>query len=326
MNNKGGNYFVFGGCLRSELEFPDLSPADQDRRPDWEIRLDGSDAPEPLELRGTRWIAPDWVFKLHRIEGGLLLEYGGTGSFAILSGGREIVWHVGTRPEDPEVRLEMARAILLGPVMALALQQSGILCLHGSAVTIGGDAVAFLAPKHHGKSTLALALTAAGAQLLTDDLVAIRPGPVPMALPGVHSVRVMEDVAERLRTRFAQATLKFGFKTTVTGLPPTDLAWKAAPLSALYLLESWLELDDGVALTRESLSAARSAASIAREKKLTDELIGLADAGSMLESIAAVTAAVPVYRLRILRQLERRPEVVREIMAWSGATAVPRGD
>jgi hypothetical protein len=313
-------YFVFGGRLRSELEFPDLSPASGMDRPDWELRLDDSDPPEPVELRGTREVEPGWAYRLFRVENGFLLEYGGTGSYAILSGGREIVWYPGPRPEDPEILREMARAILLGPVMALALHQSGILCLHGSAVTIGGKAVAFLAPKFHGKSTLALALTAAGARLLTDDLVAIDLGPPPVVRPGVHSVRVMEDVAERLGPRFLEATLNLGFKTTVTNLPRRDLAWEPAPLAAIYLPVAVPELEENFSVSREALAPVRAAASLAHEKKLTDGLIGLADAGSMLEWIASVTATVPVYRLAILRDLERLPDVVREVMAWHGAT------
>ena len=317
------DYFVFGGCLRSELEFPDLSPAIRRDRPDWELRVAGSDPPQPIELRGTREIEPGWVYRLYRVENGLLLEYGGTGSYAILSGGREIVWYPGPGPEDPEILLEMARAILLGPVMALALHQSGVLCLHGSAVTIGGEAVAFLAPKHHGKSTLALALTAVGARLLTDDLVAIDRDPLPTVLPGVHSVRVREDIVERLGPRFSEATLKLGFKTTVTNLPRDDLAWEPAPLAAVYLLEPVSELADDVAVVREALSATRAAASLAHGKKLTDGLIGFADAGSMLEWIASVTSSVPVYRLSVLRDMERLSDVVSEVMAWHGATAAP---
>jgi hypothetical protein len=318
------DYFVFGGCLRSELEFPDLSPAIRRDRPDWQLRLDASDPPEPIELQGTREVEPDWEYRLYRVKDGLRLDYGGTGSYGIFSGGREIVWYPGSKPEDPDILREMARAIILGPVMALGLQQSGILCLHGSAVTIGEEAVAFLAPKFHGKSTLALALTAAGARLLTDDLVAIDPGPNPVVRPGVHSVRVMDDIAERLGPRFAEATLNLGFKTTVTNLPRRALAWEPAPLAAIYLPVAVTDLEDDLSVSREVLAPVRAAASLAHEKKLTDGLIGLADAGSMLEWIASVTARVPVYRLAVLRDLERLPDVVRVVMGWHAATPIPR--
>jgi hypothetical protein len=318
------DYFVFGGCLRSELDFPDLSPAYRTDRPDWVLHVVRSDPPQPIELRGTREIEPGWDYRLFRVQDGFLLEYGGSGSYAILSGGREIVWYPGTRPENSETLREIARAIVLGPVMALALHQSGVLCLHGSAVSIGEKALAFLAPKHHGKSTLALALAAAGARLLTDDLVAIDLESHPVVRPGVHSVRVMGDVAERLGPRFSEAALTPGYKTTVTNLPRQALAWDPAPLAAIYLPIAVAGLDDQLAVSREALAPARAAAALAREKKLTDGLVGLADAGSMLEWIASVTAVVPVYRLAVLSDLERLPDVVRQILAWHGATPTGR--
>lgn len=310
------DYFVCGGCLRSELEFPDLSPAVLQDPPDWEIHVDHSDPPEAIQLLGSREIAPDWIYRLYRVKNGLLLEYGGTGSYGILSDGRKIVWYPGSEPEDPKVRLEMVRAILLGPVMALALNERGIVCLHGSAVTVGENGVAFLAPKFHGKSTLALALTAAGARLLTDDLVAIDPTSSPVVLPGIHSVRVMKDIADRLGPRFPQATLNLGFKTTVSNLSRHDLAWEPAILAAIYLVEPRKELDHGRAVSREALPPLRSAVALANGKKLTDELIGFSDAGSMLRGIADVVSRVPVYRLSLLRDLNRLSEVVLRIMAW----------
>jgi hypothetical protein len=318
------DYFVFGGRLRSELEFPDLSTAEGSGHPDWVLRLDRSPPPPPLELRGIREIEPGWTYRLFRVEGGFLLEYGGTGSYAVLGGGRELVWYPGTRPEEPRTLREMARAIVLGPVMALALQQSGVLCLHGSAVTIGGRAAAFLGPKFHGKSTLALALTAEGAKLLTDDLLAVDPAPPPMARPGVHSVRVLADVARHMGSQLASATLNPGFKTTVTDLPREDLAWEPAPLAAIYLLDPALELEAGQAVARQLLPPVKAAASLAHGKKLTDGLIGFAEAGSMLEWIVAVTAHVPVYRLGVLRDLSRISEVVGQLMAWHGAESASR--
>lgn len=310
------DYFVFGGRLRSELEFPDLSPVDPGMRPDWEFRIDPSSPPAPIELLGMREIAPEWAFRLYRVAGGRCLEYGGTGSFEISSDGRQIVWYPGTEPEDEKTRSEMARAIVLGPVMALILQQSGILCLHGSAVAIQGRGVAFLAPKVHGKSTLALALTAAGARLMTDDLVAIDPEPSPVLLPGVHSVRVKPDVAELLGTEFSGAERNPGFKTTFSRLASDSLAWEPVPLGAIYLLEPSNDLEPGVHATREALPAVRAAAALAHGKKLTDGLMGSASAGELLDSIATVSSRVPVFRLRFCAGLERLPDVVGEVLSW----------
>ena len=315
------DYFVFGGRLRSQLEFPDLSPAPNGEAPDRELSIVQSDPPSPIDLIGTREIEPGWSYQLNSVEGGQCLEYGSTGSFGIYEGGRKLVWYPDPdSPLDPEIRLEMVRAILLGPVMALALHQSGILCLHGSAVTIGGRAVAFLAPKHYGKSTLALALTAEGARLLTDDLVAIDTASPPEALPGVHSVRLLADVAEHVREAFG-GTVREGFKKTLTNFPINSLAWTPAPLDAIYLIRPARSTQVDGAVSRQVVSRIPAASSLAQEKKLTDGLMGLQEAGVQLGRIASVVRSVPVYELRIVRDLARLREAVAVLMAWHGATS-----
>lgn len=313
------DYLAFGGRIRSQLELPDLSPAPGRDSPDWEFLVSEDPVPGSIELIGRREVEPGWAFHLHRTTEGLRLDYRGTGSFAVPVDGRRIVWYPLMDSElELDFQLELARAILLGPAMSLALHQMGILCLHGSAVMIGSEAVTFLAPKHHGKSTLALALTAAGCRLMTDDLVAIDARSLPQVLPGVQSLRLTSEMAERWQGRLPGTTLIEGYKKTLTGLPGESLAWTPAPLGAVYVLRSVLSLADGAAVTRDPLPTILAASSLAREKKLTDELVGFSAAGAMLRWIAHVVSTVPVYRLAVLRDLARLPDVVHEIMAWHG--------
>lgn len=314
---EGIDYYVFGGRLRSQLEFPDLSRAPDRKPPYREFLVDESGPPRPIQLLGTNEMAPEWIYKLHRLDDGLLLEYGAVGSFRIDKHGWRLIWYPDAGSEiDPDILLEMARAILLGPVMALALHQSGAICLHGSAVTIGGRAVAFVAPKHHGKSTLALALTAAGARLVTDDLVAIEIGTPPILLPGVHSVRLMADVADLLARGFVRAVLKDGFKRTLTNLPQGSLVWEPAPLEAVYVIRSVVAVPDGGAVDRVLLPPTRATLALAHGKKLVDELVGLREAGTMLKEITKIVTGTPIYELKVVRDIDRLPEVVSEILAW----------
>ena len=51
----------------------------------------------------------------------------------------------------------------------------GAVTLHASAVAVDGAAIGFMAPKFHGKSTLAAAMTYVGAHLVSDDALAILP-------------------------------------------------------------------------------------------------------------------------------------------------------
>ena len=63
---------------------------------------------------------------------------------------------------------------LYGPILALVLRLRGALAFHASAVQMGSGAVGFVGPHGAGKSTLAAALGAAGAPVLTDDVLHVR--------------------------------------------------------------------------------------------------------------------------------------------------------
>ena len=84
---------------------------------------------------------------------------------------------------------------LFGVVMAYWLEKRGITTLHASAVAGTHGAVAFLAPKGGGKTTLAAAMMRGGHGLLTDDLLAIAPGPVPVAFPAYPQMRMSPELA-----------------------------------------------------------------------------------------------------------------------------------
>jgi hypothetical protein len=66
-----------------------------------------------------------------------------------------------------------AAVYLLGPVLGLLLRLRGVVCLHASAVGLGGRAVAFVGPPGAGKSTTAAALGQRGHAIISDDIVAV---------------------------------------------------------------------------------------------------------------------------------------------------------
>lgn len=304
------NYFAFGGCFRSELEFPDLSIRPPAEVPDWEITISTGTPAEQGELQGVRELEPGWPLRLHRIRQGWRLEYGPTGSYEVANGGHRIVWHPGS-----DRREEIVRAVILGPLMALALHTSGVLCLHGSAVAVSQGGLGFLAPKGYGKSTLAAVLAAAGGRLMSDDLVAVTPSTRPEILPGVHSVRMWGDVAELLTEAFPEARVRNGTKKTLTNLPHHRLAWERIPLHAIYLITPVAESPEKV-VRRKRIERGEAALSLARNTKLTDDLVGFLEAGTMLRWIAEIVARVPVYRLEMLWDLKSLPQVATQILSW----------
>ena len=308
-------YRVFGAVLEADLEFPELRAADSAEAPQWFVRV-AEHAPPPVEMiaLGERQVGLEG-YTLARTPRGFRLEYSHAGIFDISSDGREITWY-----RRGDAILELVRSIVIGPAIALSLELSGLLCLHGSAVAIGDAAVVFLGPKHHGKSTLATALTARGARLIGDDLIAVAPGPPPMVRPGVPSVRLWDDTLDVLPVEQLCETLVRGVKTTASGFAERAFTRGELRLAGVYLLTPTAPRDD-FTCERTRLSAAAAAIGLAHQTKLADSLVGMIAAGTQLSGAARLAANVPVWTLSAVRDLRRLPAVVEQVMAWH---SVPR--
>lgn len=302
-------YAVFGGCLRSdELAFPELHSG-FGRKPDWSLRIAGNAiVEEPCELLGVSTYVRCRV-ALYRTPNGFRLHHSCSGDFDISTDGRDILWH-----PCPGVGSEMARNDVLGRVLSVSLHLSGMMPLHGSAVAFEDSAVAFLAPKHHGKSTLATALTHAGGALLTDDTVAVEPGPPAFIRPGVCSARLNRDSASRLfeeeigQRRALDGKHVIDYATDFS--PPAD----RIPLSTIYLLKP--ATPGGAAAARRSrLSASQAAISILANAKI-GMLLGKEQTRRTFECSVTLARSVPVYSLEVVRDLERIDEVVELISGW----------
>lgn len=313
------DYSVLGGVLRSDLEFPELpvTPCD---RPDWTLRT-GSAGPPPRRRHpvGERRLGRE-VYRLARTKAGLCLEYSETGWYEIRADAAIVVWH--PRPGAP---LELARWVVLGPVLALLLEHAGCFCLHGSAVALGEQAIVFVGPKHYGKSTLATALTAAGGRLISDDIVAVDPGPPATVRPGVASVRLWEDAARELAVESLCETVIRGVKATATGFANGVPALARTPLGAVYVLDPVNPgAPDGPAW-RTRLAGAAAAVVLAQQSKLADSLIGYEAAGARLQAAAATATAVPVWALHLVRDFGVLPQVVERILEWHPLELTPQG-
>jgi hypothetical protein len=178
-------YRAFGVGVQSAFELPELQP-------------DGSAAPELRILTGTtsrRTPADlnDVLFERAE-DGSAYFCWPGIGSFAVERDGRIIVDRWGGAEE------RTTRLPLLGIVLAYALHLRGTFTLHASSVAIDDAAYIFLGDKGAGKSTTCAAAVAAGARLLTDDVVAVRAvaGEAPLVMPGFPQIKIERQVAERL--------------------------------------------------------------------------------------------------------------------------------
>jgi hypothetical protein len=230
--------------------------------------------------------------------------------FELSEDGSAIIWY-----RQHDALAELVRSIVLGPALALSLELAGFLCLHGSAVVIDGQAIVFLGPKYHGKSTLATALTAAGAQLIGDDLIAVSPAPVPTVRPGVPSVRLWDDAVGALSVSAICGTLTRGVKTTASGFAGRAVIHGEFRLAALYVLEP-MPQEDGFTCARRRLTAAAAAIGLAQQTKLADSLVGMSAAGIQLAAAARLATMVPVWTLSTVRDLARLPAIVDQIITW----------
>jgi len=316
------DYRIFGNVLRSDLTFPELVPCHSTSQPKWLLsRVSQLPSFSNPEFIGKEEVEPGVSVSLYRSADVFRLVFDDTGSFDVSADGCRIDW---LAPETPD--LAAVRKDVLGRVFATCLQQEGIVTLHGSAVELGGLAVAFLAPKFHGKSTTALALVESGGRLLADDLVAVSGSLKPAVMPGVPFVQLWRDSAERAA---ASASVRGD-----AAAPKLQLGWDApernltvsAPLEAVYLLAP-IRPGASEAVRRERLGGVAAALALLGQAKIVG-LLGGRYRSTLMQRMADLSERVPVYRLEVPRDYARLPELTSALWTWhtSRREGSPRGE
>jgi hypothetical protein len=302
------DYAIFGGSLRSELEFPALR-RHYGAQPTWTLRIAAPVAlpPDSITL-GVDRVDASATVQLHRSSAGWHLAFDDTGRFDIDPAGHAILWRA---PENAAP--EAARLDVMGRVLATALHAAGDVCFHASAVALGDEAIGFLGAKGFGKSTLAWALVRAGARLITDDTLAVRFGSPALALPGVHELRLRSDTAHALVPPEHESRVS-GDRVVVEDLDTIRLQDAPVRLACLYLLSPRAR-DAPVGARTFPVPAVASALSLVRHAKIGPLLSGQ-EAGPLLDRIAAVVGSVPVRLLEYPHDFTRLDDVVGDIVAW----------
>ena len=312
------HYLLFGGVLRSEVEIPELQSAPSSGEPRWTLRcIDGSAPDADGEHLGSDTVTGDVEVRMHRQGGGAFrMRFDDTGCFDISADGGTLTWY---RPA--EISMRDVRADLTSRVIAGALHATGTICLHGSAVVLDEVAIGLVAPKRHGKSTLALSLVRAGARLLTDDTMPVEPGDPPMAHAGLHATRLWSDSAERVGLGEALPVEDDKEKRLFSALPDDFVTHASAPLDGLYLLVPTKEPRDGEPVWRTRLSPIESALIMIGHTKLAP-LLTKSEAPVLFQAAVRLAQSLPVYRLNVVRDMDRLPEVVETIRRWHEAAAL----
>jgi hypothetical protein len=134
--------------------------------------------------------------------------------------------------------IEEVTSYLLGPVLGVLLRYRGVICLHASAVSINGRAVAFLGAPGAGKSTIAAALAQRGHLVLADDITALeeRSGVI-YAQPAYPGVCLWpESMALLYRDLPETAPLSKQDKRRISSHEGLRFESRPLPLHRIYLL------------------------------------------------------------------------------------------
>jgi hypothetical protein len=308
------HYQVFGGCLRSDLEFPNLPPALSAAAPAWQLRVLDAPAPErSVIVLTSEQLSPELNVTLGRTDDGFRLTYSDTGSYDLSKDGRAIVWY---RP--PVADLINARLDVLGTLLTLALHLNDRLTLHGSAVAFESGVIAFLAPSGFGKSTLAMSLTVSGARFMSDDAVPVRvEGEAVIASPGVPSPRFREDSFARFRDALPVPMAQSGGKMSMGEQLTDDLIEaRERPLTAVYVLNP-VTPDVASQLQRTPMPPMIATVHLLRNAKLA-KLLWAEESERLFTLVSEVARHVPVWSLEVPRDLDLLPSVVEQLISWQG--------
>lgn len=189
-------------------------------------------APLPSEPY-DRWVTPEGEVKaeFHRLPTGVLVRFPDEVDFEI-----DLERGVATGWPAPDIMPDHFDSLFRHGVVPLVGNHLGGLFLHGSAVAIGGRAVAFLGLSRSGKTTLAGAFAKAGYPILTEDVIELtRVGEDYWLQPKRTALRLFADSANHL--------LGHDFsdhddddKLSLAGGDALPFSDTAAPLARIYVL------------------------------------------------------------------------------------------
>ena len=311
-------YFIFGGCLRSEVRFPELTET-RGRTPDWTLRVGSLARAVQGTVLSDVEFSPSCRVTLSRGDGWLRYAHSCTGTFEIFADGTRIIFE-----PAPRCNMSIARTDFIARVLLHCVDRARVTWLHGSAVRIGGKAVAFLGQSGAGKSTMALALARAGCQHICDDTLPVESGSPSIVWPSDHIIRLRADTRGRLAS-CAQATRRESdgkFILTGDAFDSSEVAMASgvagagrAPLGAVYLLKPAARSASAEPVTRRLVGPTWAIPCLMQNLKL-DPVVGPGDPAGLMAQLGSIASSTPVFELTVSRDWERIDDVVARVLAW----------
>lgn len=230
-----------------------------------------------------------------------------------IRGGREIRVIPNPRYRDD---LEDVVGLVFDVLLAVILQQRGLVVLHAATLHYQGHVVAFLGDRGAGKSTTAAYLTANGFQLLDDDLMVTDITQSPCnVLAGSTRLRLRPSSAEVIGDRFFDLPLAHPYEDK--RLLAVDGVTKDVPLHAASLFI--LKWSDEVIVVKQ---VSRAEALLAL---MMNTYIGKLDVipeqrADSFQRCRQLLEVANVYELKRPRSLNKLPLVLNEV---ANAIGVP---
>lgn len=143
-----------------------------------DVRIEIGDERQPPSVRPSDDVIAELIvdgypfYTFCRVGDGIVGRMGSIGDF-------EITADLSTVACYPYAggRSEVLPIVIPGTIAAFLMNMAGRFVLHGSAVELSGKALAFVGQSGQGKSTMAALFCAAGAALVTDDVLPLEFGP-----------------------------------------------------------------------------------------------------------------------------------------------------
>jgi hypothetical protein len=286
------HYVAYGLAIDSELELPELSSRRNDK-PDATIRFGEVTDFRPNVANRNHHATPEEF----------LLNYPDVGKFHVRQGAEIVV------DLESGAYSNLLRVCLLGPVMAALLHQRGLLVLHGSAINIDGNAVAFLGDKGWGKSTLAAFMQARGHRFISDDVlpVSIVSSQNIQLIPGFPQIKLWPDSVEYLGMQSENMSLLQPDLDKRGLLLDRGFCENQASLAAIYVLD----IDEREEITR--IEPRQALIELVRHSYLVRYLQRTSTSMTHLRQCREVLSTVPAYYLKrrpSLLQLNETAELV----------------
>ena len=227
---------------------------------------------------------------------------------------------------EAEASAAAFQVYFLGQALSFALLKLGYEPLHATALAFDdGRAIAVLGESGTGKSTLAATFVAAGARMVTDDVLVTREedGRV-RAWPGPTRLKLFPNVAARFeRDRSAGVAMNALTRKLVLPLGPSQVCERPVRLAAIYDIAppAGRPGPGGSDVRIESMTG-RDAALALVGATFNQRYVTRARLERQFASAIALSQAVPVRRLVYPRVLERLADVraaVRADLAPAGA-------